>query len=90
MIRELKPSRLLNEKRGFLGLSMIDFGAAIGVFVLSTSLLEGSKYQIVSFFLAAALLLILSPVRLKTRRKILRDLLSYQLMGKVVNDPRKK
>lgn len=67
------PSRLLNDDRGVFGLSFSDFAAAIAVFMLSTKCLEGTGYELVAVPLAVLVLVVLSPIRLSTRRHILRD-----------------
>lgn len=86
--REVIPSRILNDQRGVFGLWMSDFGAAVGVFMGGSWLLEGSGYELLSLPVAILLLVILSPIRLSTRRKIIRDFLRHLLGRRVLYDPR--
>ena len=86
--REATPSRILNDQRGIFGLWMSDFGAAVCVFMGGSWLLDGSGYELLSLPAAILLLFILSPIRLSTRRKIIRDWLGSVLSRRVLYDPR--
>jgi len=86
--REVTPSRVLNDQRGVFGLWMSDFGAAVGVFMGGSWLLEGSGYELLSLPAAILLLVVLSPIRLSTRRKIIRDFIENLLGRRVLYDPR--
>lgn len=85
-MRSRKTSRILNDDSYFLGLSYNDISSA-GVLLL-VLLLAGQALGIGSALWALAIcssvLAALIPVRLKYRRKIIRDSLSY-LIFKGVN-----
>lgn len=82
------PSRILNDQRGLFGLWLSDFFGAFFVFILSYLLLEESPYELVSIPSAVVFLVVLSPIRLRTRKHIVRDFLSSLITPKVVYDPK--
>ena len=88
--REVMPSRVLNDQRGVFGLWMSDFGAAIGVFMGGSWILDGSGYELFSLPASVVVLIILSPIRLTTRRKIIRDFFRRWLSPRTLYDPRKR
>lgn len=88
--RVITPSRILNDQRGVFGLWLTDFAAAICVFMGGSWLLDGTGYELVSLPLAALVLAILSPIRLSTRRKIIRDYVRYRLTPRRLYDPSKR
>jgi len=67
---------------------MSDFAAAVGVFMGGSWILEGSGYELLSLPAAILLLVVLSPIRLSTRRKIIRDSIGRWLGRRVLYDPR--
>lgn len=73
------PSRTLNEERAFLGLYISDLALALLVFIVTSSALQDTKYGSLAFPLGVLTLLILVPIRLKFRRKIIRDTVSFFL-----------
>ncbi len=77
MLIEITPSRILNDGRGVFGLWMTDLAGAIFLFVLLSSLLDGTAFAILSAPIALGSLVPLIPIRLSTRRKIIRDFLIY-------------
>jgi hypothetical protein len=85
--REVMPSRVLNDQRGIFGLWMSDFGAAVAVFMGGSWVLDGTRYQLLSIPAALFVLLVLIPIRLSTRRKIVRDYLRRGLTSEVLYDP---
>lgn len=87
--REALPSRVLNDQRGVFGLWMSDFGAAIGVFMGGSWVLDGTGYELLSLPGAGLFLVALSPIRLTTRRKIIRDFIRRSLSRRLLYDPRK-
>ena len=88
--REVMPSRVLNDQRGVFGLWMSDFAAGVAVFMGGSWILDGTGYELVSIPAALATLGFLSPIRLVTRRKIIRDFIRCRLTRKVLYDPRKR
>lgn len=87
---QVKPSRLMNERRGLMGLNEVDFVAAGVFFILCSMLLSNSPYMLLAFPLTGLPLLILSPIRMKYRRKILRDFIAFKCSSGVLYDPRSK
>lgn len=75
----IRPSRFLNEKQGFLGLNTNDLLVIMGVLVVSFHALAFTRFQILSLPLAAMSGLILVPIRLRYRRGIIRDSISFLL-----------
>lgn len=78
-MRERKTSRVLNDESYFLGLSYGDI-TGTGVFLL-VLLLAGKALGIQSMLwalvLSVTVLFLLIPIRLKFRRKIIRDSIKY-------------
>lgn len=78
-MRDRKTSRVLNDESYFLGLSYNDITGA-GLLLLSLLLLSkilGIKSMLWALMATITSLVMLIPVRLKFRRKILRDSLKY-------------
>lgn len=78
-MRDRKTSRVLNDESYFLGLSYNDITGAglllLGLLFLSKLL--GIKSMLWALMLTVSALVMLIPVRLRFRRKILRDSLKY-------------
>lgn len=78
-MRERKTSRVLNDESYFLGLSYNDITGAglflLGLIVLSKVL--GIKSMLWALMATITILVLLIPIRLKFRRKILRDTIRY-------------
>lgn len=67
------PSRVLNEKPGFLGLSVFDF-AVLGYFLILThTVLTHFTLELLAFPLSGLVTVFLINVRLKNRPKVIRD-----------------
>ncbi len=86
--QNVQPSRVLNDQRRIFGLGLNDFAAAIVIFMGGSWVFEGSGYELLSIPAAVLFLVILSPVRLSTRRKVIRDWGHKLLTKKVLYDPR--
>ncbi len=76
---KLRPTRTLNERAFFMGLDFNDIIALSLSFFIVQALLSGVVPKIVPIFILALMFLVLSVIRLKFRRKILRDLIGYLL-----------
>lgn len=85
----ITPSRILNDERGVFGLLMSDVAAGVGVFVVLSLLLDGTAISILALPVSAMSLIPLSPIRLSTRRHIIRDALAYWLTSKNIFNVRK-
>lgn len=81
-------SRLLNENGNFLGLNVYDLIGAVAILIFAAEALNAFALEILAAPLACTALVSLIPIRLRFRRKIIRDTLAYLLRGKGVYDPR--
>jgi hypothetical protein len=86
---QITPSRILNDNRGIFGLWMSDFAGAIVIFILLSSILDGTPFAVFSLPLAVLALVPLIPLRLSTRRKIVRDTLIAFLTPKTLFEVKK-
>ncbi len=72
------PSRILNEKPGFLGLTVFDF-AVLGYFlILSHGALSKIGFELLAFPLSGLFAVLLIGVRLNHRPKVIRDFLLFK------------
>ncbi len=79
MFGERLPSRHLNDNRFILGLTIVDFGCGIIVFVLASRLLENTRIAPLGFLVPLAFWVFLIPIRIKYRRKVIRDFIIHAL-----------
>lgn len=75
------PSRILNEERGVFGLYFSDLAGGIGIFIGWSALFDGSGLQLFALPTAILAMMILVPIRLSTRRGIIRDFFGYLISG---------
>lgn len=80
-----KGARLLNERPGWLGLSVWDLGALGYVLIISHAVLRPFGLELLAFLIAGAAFLILLRIRLKSRPKTIRDFLKSKLGSKTLN-----
>ncbi|MFM6927188.1 MAG: hypothetical protein ACKOX6_01920 [Bdellovibrio sp.] len=86
-MKERKTSRVLNDESYFLGLSYNDITGA-GILLLGLLLLSkiiGVKSMLWALMFTISVLVMLIPIRLGYRRKILRDSLKYLLKNGVTH-----
>lgn len=86
-MRDRKTSRILNDESYFLGLSYNDISGA-GIFLLVLIMIGkmiGIQSQLWALVATVSILVFLIPVRLKYRRKIIRDSFKYLFTQGVVN-----
>jgi hypothetical protein len=76
---EITPARMLNDQRGVFGLGFTDLAAAIVLFIILSQTLENTAYDIAALPVALVSLIVLSPIRLTQRRKIIRDTIRHYL-----------
>lgn len=77
------PSRILNEKPGFLGLTVLDF-AVLGYFlILSHEALASFGVELLSFPLTGMFTVFLIGIRLKHRPKIIRDYSLFKISNRI-------
>lgn len=81
----VKGARLLNERPGWLGLSVWDLGALGYVLIISHSLLRPLGLELLAFLTAGVAFLILLQIRLKSRPKTIRDSLRSKLGPRILN-----
>ncbi|MBC7429993.1 MAG: hypothetical protein H7336_15370 [Bacteriovorax sp.] len=80
----MKTSRLLNEKSGFFGLSVLDLGL-IGYFLILThSVLSMIGLELLSFVFTSIVAVLLIHVRLTQRKHIIRDFLKFYFTKKQI------
>lgn len=91
-MRERKTSRVLNDESYFLGLSYNDItGAGVLLLVLLfVSKMMGVKSMLWALMVTISVLVMLIPIRLRYRRKILRDTLKYLLKNGVTHVPKNR
>ncbi len=75
------PSRNLNDNGFILGLTFLDFVFGLMLFALVSRFLEHTKLAALSFGVAILFWLILIPIRLKYRKKIIRDSITAVISG---------
>lgn len=86
-MRDRKTSRVLNDESYFLGLSYNDISGA-GIFLLALIMIGkmiGIQSQLWALVVTVSILFFLIPVRLKYRRKIIRDSFKYLFTQGVIN-----
>ena len=72
------PSRILNEKPGFLGLTVLDF-AVLGYFLILThGVLSEIGFELLAFPLSGLFAVLLIGVRLRHRPKVIRDFFLFK------------
>lgn len=81
------PLRILNEPAGFMGLRSIDLCALGYLLVATHGILESIGLGLLSFVLVSLVAYALIAIRLKYRRKIIRDFLISTIGPKVIYDP---
>ena len=77
------PSRILNEKSGFLGLSPFDIGIIGYSLIAFNQALSPIGLELLAFPMAAATGIAILQIRLNHRPKIIRDYLSYHLTKRI-------
>lgn len=86
-MRDRKTSRVLNDESYFLGLSYNDISGS-GIFLLVLIMIGkmiGIQSQLWALITTISILVFLIPVRLKYRRKIIRDSFKYLFTQGVIN-----
>lgn len=77
------PSRILNERIGFLGLSILDIGVIGYTLILSHAFLSLVHLELLAFPITGVTGIALLGVRQKFRAKIIRDYLAAKLSRKI-------
>ena len=84
----LTPSRHLNNEKTIFGLDLKDLMASLFVLSICNIILENTRLEFLSVVMSILLLVALVPIRVKYRRKIIRDFLWFHLTSGVIYDPR--
>ena len=82
-MKSYKPSRILNESSVFMGLTINDLIGLSLVFVFFLVVLKPFNKQLWSFSITACAMILLSPIRINYRKKIIRDTFQYFLGDRV-------
>lgn len=80
-----RGARLLNERPGWLGLSVWDLGGLGYVLIFSHALLRPFGLELLAFLVAGVSFLVLLRIRLKSRPKTIRDFLKSKLGSRILN-----
>lgn len=75
MTQKYRSARLLNERSGWLGLSVWDIVVIVYVMVIANSLLRPWGVEFLSFPIAGLVLIFMINIRLRSRPKTIRDYL---------------
>lgn len=78
-----QPSRILNEKPGFLGLTVGDFAVLGYILILSHGFLSTLGFELLAFPITGFLTVSLMSVRLKHRPKVVRDYIIFKLLKSI-------
>ena len=89
-VQIVRGSRHLNSNGGVLGLNIYDLVGAIGILILVSEGLRPIRFEILAVPVAVGSLFALIPLRLRFRRKMIRDTLLYWLRPKVLYDPKSR
>lgn len=77
------PSRILNERTSFLGLSVLDLAGLGYSLIISHTILSKLGFELLSFVFVGILLFFLIGVRSKYRAKTIRDYLAFKLTKRI-------
>lgn len=80
----VKSARLLNERPGWLGLSVWDLGCIGYILILSNALLREVGLELLSFLVAGIAFLILLQIRIRSRPKTIRDYLQSKIKPRII------
>ncbi|MGK5087910.1 hypothetical protein WDW86_10160 [Bdellovibrionota bacterium FG-2] len=72
-------ARNLNDNGSVLGLNIFDLIGAVGVMVVTSEMLRPLRLEFLSVLAGAVSLAVLIPIRMKYRRKIIRDTMLFFL-----------
>ncbi len=73
----MRTSKILNKKSSFFGLGSLDFLFLSLVYIVSQMIFFPLGLEVLSFVIVILTLLILMPLRLKYRKKLIRDGVFY-------------
>ncbi|QDK37917.1 hypothetical protein DOE51_10140 [Bdellovibrio sp. NC01] len=80
-----RSARLLNERSGWLGLSVWDLAIVAYTLIIANSLLQPFGFELLAFPIAGIALLFLVNIRLKSRPKTIRDYLRKSILPNTVS-----
>ena len=73
----MNRSRVLNQQSRFFGLGVLDFLFLSAFYMLSQAFLFPFQFEFLGLLLTLALAVLLVPIRLKYRKKFIRDVVFY-------------
>jgi len=76
---KIKSARLLNERPGWLGLSIWDLGVVGYTLIFSHAILTPLGLELFSFLVGTGVLLVLLKIRLRSRPKTIRDYIKNKI-----------
>lgn len=83
-----KRIRTMNERNTFLGLNVWDAVGLSVLFMIVNTLLNQTPYELLSFGSFVLPLPILIPLRMRKRRKMIRDFILFILSPRRLYDPK--
>ncbi|MEK6706673.1 MAG: hypothetical protein AABZ06_12885 [Bdellovibrionota bacterium] len=81
-------ARFLNDNGSLMGLNVYDLIGAVGVLIVSSEVLRPLFLEFLSIPIAVAALIALIPIRLRYRRKIIRDSIGFAIGARVLKEAR--
>ena len=77
--------RLLNERRGFLGLYLSDYFCAVVLLSILNNVLMDTRFQLLSFFITGFSLIALIPIRKSKRKGVIRARILSLMIGETIH-----
>jgi hypothetical protein len=84
-MKSRQPSRILNERGLLFGLDYMDVTAMAIVLLIANLSLKPFHKEFFSLPLTGMVLLLLIPIRMRFRKKIIRDFIAYHMGPKVIH-----
>ncbi len=79
-------SRVLNDNGSVLGLNIYDLIGSVTVLVITSELFRPVGLEFLSVVIAVLSLVCLIPIRLRYRRKIIRDAIGFYIGSRISHD----
>lgn len=78
----MKSLRILNQRSGFLGLSVFDLAFLGYALIILHTLLSQIGFELLSFLVTSILAILLIHIRLTKRPKFIRDFIKFYIFSK--------
>lgn len=82
---KVHSARLLNERTGWFGLSVLDLAIVGYSLIFSDSILRPFGFELGAFLIAGGVFLVLLNIRLRSRPKTIRDFLRFKFSPSLLN-----